>query len=441
VGDDCVTSDQVPMNSYRSAFVAVAFHATVAGAQARFDTVVMRAGAARHPNGATLVKEVTIGDDSGAPEFTFTKITDVLLAKDGSVWLVDIARPDTFSRGNKSYVRQYDARGRYVRLIGGMGQGPGEYAAPSGLAQLSDGRVVLRDTRLNRINVYRADGRPETVWPFTVPVSQVPGGGLYVDKSGLIWMAFGPYLGPASFLRLRPNGAIVDTIPSPVLERLPQPQMVLSGASTFIFTAPYYPSAAYAWSPSGQFVTVRGDRYQIDIRQAPPPARPASRPLLSIRRTVAPVPVTTQEHADQRAQLRALADWFGVEYQAKLTESIPDIPRVKPFFRGYQGEPQLPPVNGLHVGMDERVWVHVSMPSERFTPTTVAPEPGHRARPVLGWREPTAYDVFEANGTYVGRVTLPSNARPKVFRGDEVWCTVRDEDDVITLVKYRVVWR
>lgn len=51
------------------------------------------------------------------------------------------------------------------------------------------------------------------------------------------------------------------------------------------------------------------------------------------------------------------------------------------------------------------------------------------------------FDVFEPDGTYLGRVRPPQNATPKRFRGDDVWTVAEDEDGVKTLVKYRVVWQ
>jgi hypothetical protein len=52
------------------------------------------------------------------------------------------------------------------------------------------------------------------------------------------------------------------------------------------------------------------------------------------------------------------------------------------------------------------------------------------------------FDVFETDGTYVGRVPMPENMgrypRP-LIRGDQVWAVTRDEFDVQRVVRYRLV--
>jgi hypothetical protein len=69
------------------------------------------------------------------------------------------------------------------------------------------------------------------------------------------------------------------------------------------------------------------------------------------------------------------------------------------------------------------------------------PAPDGRRRAVRRWREPVAFDVFEPDGRYVGRVLAPQglSLQPKpVIRGDTVWAIVRDELDVQRLVRFRV---
>jgi hypothetical protein len=69
------------------------------------------------------------------------------------------------------------------------------------------------------------------------------------------------------------------------------------------------------------------------------------------------------------------------------------------------------------------------------------PAPGGRRHTVRRWCEPVAFDVFEPDGRYVGRVRAPNGftMHPKpVIRGDTVWAIVRDELDVQRLARLRV---
>ena len=57
------------------------------------------------------------------------------------------------------------------------------------------------------------------------------------------------------------------------------------------------------------------------------------------------------------------------------------------------------------------------------------------------WREPVAFDVFESDGSYLGRVRTPlefSSSPTPVFDGDFVWAVTRDELGVQRVVRFRI---
>ena len=71
-------------------------------------------------------------------------------------------------------------------------------------------------------------------------------------------------------------------------------------------------------------------------------------------------------------------------------------------------------------------------------------EEDRSGRPVMRYRTPAVFDVFEGDGTYLGVVRTPPDFRvsPKpVTRGDHVWAITRDELDVPTIVRFRIVPR
>jgi len=52
-----------------------------------------------------------------------------------------------------------------------------------------------------------------------------------------------------------------------------------------------------------------------------------------------------------------------------------------------------------------------------------------------------AFDVFETDGTYLGRVRAPlefSSSPTPIFDGDRVWAVTRDQLDVPRVVRFRV---
>jgi len=49
------------------------------------------------------------------------------------------------------------------------------------------------------------------------------------------------------------------------------------------------------------------------------------------------------------------------------------------------------------------------------------------------------YDVFEADGTFLGSVRLPARVTLYRFRGDRVWGVRRGEFDESYVVRFRLV--
>jgi hypothetical protein len=89
----------------------------------------------------------------------------------------------------------------------------------------------------------------------------------------------------------------------------------------------------------------------------------------------------------------------------------------------------------LYVGERGRIWVHRHVPA---LPVDTEPEPRPDRPPPLGWREPTVFDVFAADGTYLGEVHVPDLTDVQVFRGDTLWGIRRGDPDEQYVVRLRV---
>ena len=167
---------------------------------------------------ATVIEELSIGALEGAEEVTFGFITEIVPDAAGGVYVFDSRVP---------ILRYYDADGTFVRNVGGEGSGPGEYGdAALGLAIRSDGRLVMRDARNGRLNVYEPDGEPSESW--------LVASGLFINRAMSLDERDHVYLKillgevtqnkpwPVGLLHLDERGQIVDSIPPPTVEKAPE---------------------------------------------------------------------------------------------------------------------------------------------------------------------------------------------------------------------------
>jgi hypothetical protein len=383
------------------------------------DTVVIRtlAGNAWGAD-ARLEPQLRIGVLEGDDFYMFGQVRALAVGPDGCIYVVDSQVPA---------LRKYAPDGSYIATFGREGGGPGEYADPDGgLAVLDDGRVVLRDPGNGRFQVYAPDGEPRTTWRIrgnfntSRPLVVDTAGRVYtlslVDPGSDTWQI--GLMGHDS-----ETGEPIDTLAAPAWD-YEEPELVarqemewgMNSSSAFV---PFSPVEHWALSPLGYMVGGLSTRYAID--QYLPDGT-----VLRVERVLDPVPVAAGEKADAEADVR----WILRQTQPDWTWNGPAIPDAKPPFRD------------LYVGKDGRIWVLLSMPGERI-PDDQLPPPGDRPdpRPGYPWREPVAFDVFEPDGTYLGRVDAPGGIAltpEPVFDGDRVWAVVRDELDVQYVTRFRV---
>ena len=362
------------------------------------DTVVVRTLAGSvWGDSVQLVEELRIGQLDGDDAYTFGQVREMAVSSDGTIYVYDAA---------VRALRAYDASGRYLRNIGAQGAGPGEYREIVGLAVDRDDRLLLRDPRLGRIAVFSSTGEPLASWP--MPSSLYTNDALRADTTGHVYAriltgAIEPGRAwPMGLARLARDGRVVDTLPAPTWSEA-RPN-----------TAVYDPQVLWTWHPHGYFVTAFGARYAVDLR------RPDA-PVLRIERVNQPqIPVP----ADERAELDSIFAALRRQQPSGGGEAPTPVPATKPLIRE------------LATGADGRIWVRPYQPSvERAEPVDTTLPPERRPR---RWTEPTVWDVFESDGTYLGRVPLPGRATLHAMRGEHAWGTVRDGDDVPYLVRWRI---
>ena len=362
-------------------------------------TIVRTVSGSVWGDSVTLVEEVAIGVLDGAEEYLFGQVQDLAVDADGGIYVFD---------GQVPALRYYDPDGKYVRTLGGEGEGPGEYKDASlGIAvRRSDGRVVMRDPRNMRMNVYNPDGSPSESWRV--------GSGLFTQQATSLDASDHMYLKiltgrpepnepwPVALLHMDDMGQILDTIVPPTLPNEP------GGVSTF--------RKIWAVSSSGGLVVGVNDRYVIDHYQP-------DGTVLRIERDIEPVANLPEEKAEREARNA----WLMRTQGQSMTSEIPPVPDLKPFYRS------------ISVGEQGRLWVRRYTQAEKGEVIQPPARPGMEPPPPTSWREPVVYDVFKADGSFLGSVRLPPRISLFLFRGDRVWGVKRGEFDESYVVGFRLV--
>lgn len=353
---------------------------------------------------ATAVEELGIGVEDGPEEHMFGRVSSVAVAGDGTIYATDVAIP---------IVRAYDRDGSFLRNIGHRGQGPGEYARAPALRTLADGRLVMWDLANARVSSFSPDGS----FLHSFPGSARFGGHrvLEVDLDGNLYLRT---LKPAA--RSEADALLLQySIEGEQLDRIDMPAQDAVGRTFYLgneAVGAFQVMSLSAWSPFGYVVTGRNDAYDIELR------KPGGTGHL--RRDLQPIALEAEERAEWEAFRQGAVERSRAAGWSSDLEPDP-VPAVKPFFRD------------ILVGEDGRIWVFRYVAARKRD--DVKPLPDRPERPLLTWREPWTYDVFESDGTFLGSVVVPELLVPLVLRSDRIWGTLLDAEGVQRVVRLRVV--
>jgi len=380
------------------------------------DTITVRTlSGGAWPNAATLVAEASIGEADGADEYIIGEPQSIAVGADGTILVLDTQVP---------VLRAYSADGEYLRDVGRKGGGPGEYESPDGMTVLPDGRIVVRDPPNGRISVFDASGTYLEQWPLS--------GGFntdrrfYVDTAGnsyvttLLSRGRAPWEWEFGLVRYGPDGAIIDTLAAPVWDyEFAQVKASREGSSS-VRAVPFTAQTTWSFSPLGYMVGGLSTEYRIDL------FRPDA-PVLRIEREWTPVTVQAAEADEQRRRITT-----GLQRQyGSWRWNGPPIPGTKP------------PFKDVFVSWEGDVWVALSTEGvATMSEAEARAEEQASGRVPLRFREPVAFDVFAPDGRYLGPVTVPASFRTEpepIVRGDRVWAVTRDDLDVASVVRFRIV--
>ena len=273
------------------------------------------------------------------------------------------------------------------------------------------------DASNSRVNVYAADGSYETMWRLTTRMFGTQNA-LTSDTAGNTWMMLWldaadrpPY--SQARARFDASGAVLDTVFIPEPPGRDSGLVARSEGSQVRYALPYGRNSVSAVSGRGGILWALNTPYVVYSQHGTR--------VLRIEKEWQPIAIPEPERASARRNTEASLKAFLPTY----SWNGPDIPT------------EMPPIRSIYAGTDARIWVEIAAPFERYVEppsprdSAGAPTEAYRAREKL-------WDVFSRDGAYLGRVRAPRTVRLFATRGNYVWGNIRDDDDVPTLVKYRV---
>ncbi len=378
------------------------------------DTITVRNGTARQwSESRTLEPATSIGVIEGAPEYEFGRVASIATDAEGNVYVLDRQAAE---------IRSFTPDGDYLRTYGRRGEGPGELASPQAIAVLSDGRVLARDPRNRRVQVFTPTGEAAGEWPVVNPTFSTSQP-LWTDAEDRVLVVTQEQTDDVMSARtivivVGRDGAVLDTMPvptaafdAPMLEAVFESKSVSRRSRGGV---PFTAQGAWAVHRDGSIIRAIGDRYRVELIASDGSVR-------RIERDYEPVPVQSEELAFYRDQVtrrmrRTDPNWRWTG---------PEIPSTKP------------PLTGVYAGRDGRIWVRLSTLGQEVENPHFHPAEDGSTRTM--WSESIAFDVFESDGKYLGRVEAPEEftmSPTPVFEAGAVWSVTRDDLGVESVVRF-----
>lgn len=324
-----------------------------------------------------LTEEMVIGLSDNQDE-ALSEVGNFVVDKEGNLFVVD-------SKDRK--VKAFDRNGRFLRLIGKPGEGPGELGMPTGVQFTKDGQLMIEDATNRRLSFFKPSGE------FTRSAS-------IADKMGLVNIlldAQGNYLGREigvsgnkMFFEIKKYDPQLKPLFSLDKTDFPVP-LPGSGAKINLLEL----SSIYQFDGAGNIFYGRNVAYEIKVFDA------KGKHIRSIQKEYDQVKVT-KEDID--------------EILARIPNTAPGVANIKDMF---VFPDYFPPFQFFLLDDAGRMYVRT-----------------YKKGKAKGEYE---IDVFDAEGTFIAQFI--TKAGLMFWRGDKAYGIEDTEDGFRVIKRYAVSWQ
>lgn len=355
--------------------------------------------------GWTTEEVLSIGEAAGDADYQFGQVGGIGVAADGRVAVLD---------QQAQRVQIYGADGRYLRSIGGPGNGPGELSGQTtGLFVGRGDTIIIADMGNARINVVPLDGEPtsfpirlEQGIPLRFDMSE--SGDLVAQRRSMNAATAGAE--PTDLITLQTyDGTLTDTLLTP---KRGQSFELSGGAPSFKLFA-----AEPMWTMMGndRIAYASNDVYRINVYDADG----ALRQVVTRPHEARPV-----SEADREIVLGMIRQ--SMEKAGMPPENVGMMMNAISFADTW------PAFTQLRGGPDGTLWVQRLRYIDDLTEEEQANWNPQLDNGSADW------DVYESDGRYGGVVTMPDGFTPFVFDGNRIYGVFRDDFDVQYVKAYEL---
>ena len=356
----------------------------------------------------TVEEELRIGTVEGDANYQFGQIGFLAVGSDGRIFVLD---------AQAQHIKAFGADGEFQHTIGKPGGGPGEIGLGAQFVLTGpDDTLIVPDMANQRVSLFLPDGSSAGSYPLSladgIPML------FQTTSAGMLAMQRRPMPAPNQPVRDSMDVVVVVTTGGTVTDTL----MTFPSGKTFQMSGGtpeinlYTQESVWRLTEDLKLVYATNDDYRLSLYASDGTCeRIISKPFER-------QPVSER---DQRAVMSFIE-------RAWTDAGVP--PSMLPQLRNivHFGE-SFPAFAAIQLGPQGTIWVqHVQsaaalsdeeLEQYNLLEDTGAPE----------------WDVFDAEGRFLGVVSMPRRFAPRVFRDDKVYGVWRDELDVQYVMRLRVV--
>jgi len=332
------------------------------------------------PRSLTLQPDLTIGEDDTDPNSMFSRLRSIQVDNQDNIYALDT---------KETKIKVFDKNGKFLRSFGKKGQGPGEVDRPYRMELTRDNRLVIADMGNNKLVYLGFDGSL---------VREVPTGKFWAlarfrfDSRGDMYAetrTFEETQWTSELKKFGPDLTPLATFASFEEKRL---DPLLVHAFSRVYSLQTRSDDLLVWT------IAQGDTYGFTISDG------TGRIIKRFNREYDPVKITG-----------AMKDKLIREVWGE--KGIP--PEIKFEIPGH-----LPSLDYFIIDNRDRLYVRTYAYEEKEGDYWL-------------W-----HDVFDAEGCYIARFSLPEREMVFQARKDKLYCLVQESEEGIPLVKrYHMTWK